>query len=47
MDTEGHMLKRLALVVSVLVVFTFGVTGCDSGSKDTNKGHENMPGMKQ
>ena len=33
MDTEGHMLKRLALVVSVLVVFTFGVTGCVSGSK--------------
>jgi hypothetical protein len=33
----------LALAV---VAFTFGVAGCDSGSKDTNKMPPNMPGMK-
>jgi len=40
------MLKRVALVVLAVVGFAFGLTGCDSGSQDSHKGHDHKPGEK-
>jgi hypothetical protein len=40
------MVKRLALVALAIVAFGFGLAGCDSGSKDSHKGHEHKAGDK-
>jgi len=40
------MFKRLALLALAVVAFAFGLAGCDSGSKDSHKGHDHKPGDK-